>query len=561
MARLLIHVEREFEGEALDEAGAVATIIPLDPKSTADREALADRLIPAGQAPFVTPASIEVPPGDYVVQARLPSGQIINSHIRLDEGEEESVVLTPDRSTNEWLSLQSYVGEAPTYEQSEQARIRPAPRRPGGTVRSLAPRAAIKAQTQPDDLTRLRGVGKTLAKRLNERGFASFDKMAKISKQQRDWLEDSVPGVRGRFERYDWAGQAKALSQAQTEDAGDTEPDELDDDFAAAPALPEPQLAYFFVEEGGAPPPVRFYHALKVALESNRSGAAPLDVNASQLCSAGSNSPISPPWADLKSLGHSESNGPVSVLALRSGVPYAPDHVETYAPLRRVYFVADDGEVQWLSILPIPWADMRSGTPVGIDITFDRSQLGASGMGILPRDARLAPLLGFLRTGDVRAGRAIVKNARDLLFEKVVNPYSAAAGGYVLVSSMRWGGQRRAYEPDWFRWIENLRAWNPWLPDARIQLAWLQMLAGRERLDEARAGLLGACQAGLPVYSGSFQLLIEGLRLFRDEAASESRRDDEVDRALAELDLASLRIDPRQIFTTVRLTPRQAPTS
>lgn len=67
------------------------------------------------------------------------------------------------------------------------------------------------APPKPDDLTRIKGVGEKLAAVLNDRGIYTFDQIAAFDKAAYQWLDDTLGAFKGRGERDDWAGQAKAL--------------------------------------------------------------------------------------------------------------------------------------------------------------------------------------------------------------------------------------------------------------------------------------------------------------------------------------------------------------
>jgi len=64
-----------------------------------------------------------------------------------------------------------------------------------------------------DDLTRINGVGEKLAGLLNELGIYHFDQIAAWSPETVAWV-DNYLSFKGRIERDDWRGQAKALAGA-----------------------------------------------------------------------------------------------------------------------------------------------------------------------------------------------------------------------------------------------------------------------------------------------------------------------------------------------------------
>lgn len=563
VAKLSIHIEQFLEGEPLEFGGAVADIIPLDDTAPIDDAISDSQPVPAGQSDNVSPAVVTLPAGKYMVQIRLPSGNIVNRMVRFaDDDDQKSLVIRPESSSEESTTWQSYLGEL----HDNYGRLKEGARRLAEPVLesvSFDTVSAIGQELLPDDLTRIRGVGPTIARQLNNVGIERLDQIAKISKQELGWLTNKISSVRGRIDRDDWIGQASDLLKAdESSQAPEIWREILSDESLDEPASPaeldEPLLRYIAAEEGAPPSDGQFYQALKAVMDANRSGAQLLDQNASQLIAA-LPSPVEADPGDLAEFGEWETDEHVSIWRLRSHPPEFNEDIVRRSPHRRIYILADDGHIQWLSALPFPW--MRDNAPVRIDVTIDREQPARTSMSILPRDGRTAALLGFLRSGDSRAARSIVRHARSFLFEKVENPFAAAAGCYVLVNNLRWGSDRSSVDTDWFDWTDNLASWYPWLPDATILQAWLRLLTREEKLAEARDGLLRAARGGLPTFSGCFRLLVEGLKMFRDHAEEQEQKDEDVVRALQRLDLPDLRIDRRQVFTTVRLTPYPRPLS
>jgi hypothetical protein len=120
-------------------------------------------------------------------------------------------------------------------------------------------------------------------------------------------------------------------------------------------------------------------------------------------------------------------------------------------------------------------------------------------------------LLTLLTTGELREAKLLsnAHEAEELLFQKMVNPVTAAIGGYYLLKINELGRLHN--------WANNLANWFPWLPDGLIIHA-TQLLSKNEKtqvdLDLIRSRLLQAAGNGLPVYTEGLRLLQKGLTQF-----------------------------------------------
>ena len=65
---------------------------------------------------------------------------------------------------------------------------------------------------EPDDLTKIKGVGPKLRDMLNGMGVWHFRQIAGWSEAELDWVDENLDGFKGRARRDDWVGQAKALA-------------------------------------------------------------------------------------------------------------------------------------------------------------------------------------------------------------------------------------------------------------------------------------------------------------------------------------------------------------
>lgn len=93
-----------------------------------------------------------------------------------------------------------YEGDAGSEEQA------PASDRPGHLM--------DKPSGAPDDLKKISGVGPKLEQTLNELGIWHYEQIAKFKKKDIAWVDERLR-FKGRIERDDWIGQAKALAKAK----------------------------------------------------------------------------------------------------------------------------------------------------------------------------------------------------------------------------------------------------------------------------------------------------------------------------------------------------------
>lgn len=222
---------------------------------------------------------------------------------------------------------------------------------------------------------------------------------------------------------------------------------------------------------------------------------------------------------------------------------------------RHYLFVRGGNASAQYCVLPTPWTQVDNGNEAVVEalvrtLMVENGTETISPVSVIVRDPRLATMIGYLGAGDMQAATAILKQARQLLFKKVSNPIAAAAGGYILLS----GSQSEEHEY-WHQWMYNLMRWFPWLPDGAILHAWVLMRNEQNDagLLKARAYLLEAFMRGLPFYSTGVGLLRDGLTILANEARENGKKDEEVEYALKVVRNLALRTNPRLPFTTVRL--------
>jgi len=70
-------------------------------------------------------------------------------------------------------------------------------------------------KTGADDLKEIKGLGPKLENLLNNIGFYHFDQIANWTNKELKWIDQNLPGFKGRASRGKWSAQAKLLSSGQ----------------------------------------------------------------------------------------------------------------------------------------------------------------------------------------------------------------------------------------------------------------------------------------------------------------------------------------------------------
>ena len=223
----------------------------------------------------------------------------------------------------------------------------------------------------------------------------------------------------------------------------------------------------------------------------------------------------------------------------------------------RVYLGASlPGSPYRIIALPVPWPDPEGGFEERtIEVLLNRwagladwSDPAGAVVSLVVRDPVFGPALSFLASGDPAAARTVSADlnqlARAMLWNKVSNPYAAAAGAYVLLRS---GDGVPA--TDWHGWSENLAKWFPWLPDGAVIYGWQSLKDGSAGgLQAAREALIDATDRGIPVYTEGVRLLLQGLTILSREAAF--GEDHGVETALRRARAFGVAVDPTKPFST-----------
>ena len=77
----------------------------------------------------------------------------------------------------------------------------------------IQPEALKAPKGTADDLTVLTGVGPKLAQTLNEFGIFHLDQIAKWTDQNVAWMDENLPGVKGRASGNGWVAQAAEIGK------------------------------------------------------------------------------------------------------------------------------------------------------------------------------------------------------------------------------------------------------------------------------------------------------------------------------------------------------------
>jgi predicted flap endonuclease-1-like 5' DNA nuclease len=123
-------------------------------------------------------------------------------------------------------------GTAPPPGQLEVAEIEagaPPPGRPevAEPAAGAPPPGLVAPQGAADDLRRINGLGQSIERALNENGIFHYRQIAVLTPANLVWLDRHLR-LKGRIEREDWIGQAKALLAAdEVTEGGVAEPSPL----------------------------------------------------------------------------------------------------------------------------------------------------------------------------------------------------------------------------------------------------------------------------------------------------------------------------------------------
>ena len=186
----------------------------------------------------------------------------------------------------------------------------------------------------------------------------------------------------------------------------------------------------------------------------------------------------------------------------------------------RLQPIDDEPALTVCAMIPSPWRSTwgpETDQPQRVQVLVQAQPTGVGGvsMEVIIQDKQVGPVLAYLGTGDLGSAGAYADDlqhmARELLWEKVANPFAAAVGAYLMLR----------LEVSELSWTEHLWRRFPWLPDGGIvHAAHLLRSANRSsNLDVVRDALVSAAQSGVPFFVDGVRRLTAGL----SQIASSSR--------------------------------------
>ena len=236
-------------------------------------------------------------------------------------------------------------------------------------------------------------------------------------------------------------------------------------------------------------------------------------------------------------------------------------------PVRAFGWLRAAPDKTFIACIPHSWRVSPSNRPANVRAVVSGEPKDPSRLSlrVVVDDPSVTSILGFLQSGDLDSAERLIRKSVEYLYNKELNPYAAAAATYALVHAP---GAVDLSEP-WPQWVRNLSNWYPDIPDGPILLSTLllQRGAGEESVgrpgstpDQNRPGfhecrklLLRAVCCGPPIYRLGLKLLAENIDIVRSlerELESPTR---ELDRAAELVRWMSLRVDTSQPFTVMRI--------
>jgi hypothetical protein len=456
---LTLRVQKHLEiagREIATGMGAVATLRQITDGSgkLIDASVPVDVVIPANNAG--DGRRVPVAPGLWIVEATLPSGELIAEQVNVEDGKEVPLVLrAAERSPNEWLGWQHLLGNI-----EGQA-----------TLEMLQERA--------------RKIAEALAKGAHP-GFVA-------------WVSD----LAARGVGYLWrmcAAPIAALWREITNAESRNTPGSITTQREQPSLLPSADAATDAPSGTAASAETAKPVVHIVTAEAFSTGGADSWTAILSSDPTGLPHPVAAGTPDMATWLY-DFKRPLQPAAAGQPIDLQP---------REFVFVTWRGE-RYAIALPLPWPELDSQAPVAAQIMVRDPPLQQHvQIGVAVMDKIFGPLSGFMTASTLPKAAVAVDDAYDMLFEKTRNPLAAAAAGYILIAA------GDPAERDWHAWIDNLERLFPTLPDGAVLKASLLLRFARDQtsIDQAREAFLSAYDRGIPYFSIGVSWLLDGLTMF-----------------------------------------------
>jgi len=477
--KLHLRLDKWIENANLSEDGGVKTNIYGHKSKDSSLKSYYDLSIPVGQ--MENYFTITLDPGSYTIECILPSGEIVTKDVKITSGEDKYISIQSSYSPREYLSFQHYYGNVAR----QQVKKYESDIQPTNINKVLKKEFMIKSRSLENFDTK-EFLSVTLGSKTNDVWKNTIDKNMHQSRGLNDEIDETVSMI------------DDILLDGMIEISGGTYADSN---------LTGKNIWFTLLQLIGKEGQDELYNLMEASYNAKNK----IDDN------------YSFQWID----------------------PYISTDVNIYElkeknepPIRNFLLWTPSGAE--LFSIPAWWRDSRFYEYVPIEIMVDISSYESDfRSSIAVKDQTLSSAIAYLLAGSLpTAGKFIQKQAQDMLYAKIKNPYSAVLGAYILMET-------KYDEPNisWKNWVTNLYNWFDWMPDSGILKAWLHI--EKKEWDEAKTLLVEATSKGLPLYTFALKKLQEGLKLF-DE-------DEDVKAIIKVVRKISWRSNPQQLFTVIRL--------
>lgn len=530
-ATLSIFIEPDSMAEgSLKGMSAIADVLPLGGKSSRLRPVTG--LVVALDEPD-EPTKTKLPPGEWLVRATLPSGEVLEQEFSLKESPIE-VRLRSEALVPANLSFESATGLLPVTATNS-------------TLAALLKQTAEIQQRLTfvtQDILKSTGLAAQTASKVS----SAAEKLSR-----RTSLPDlstlyfqRVPSKATGKNSFAFKGASAAIANFGT--------------ITNRPFKDLENLIKNTPPRESAPP-------LSTVIAEIDSRALRNDFTITSTFSADSAAPLL--FGRLSSVSTVELQGEDS---LQTALIDLPDDTEEFVnpgaqrngKVRRVFsWLHTDQPSNRILIACIPHVWIVQLTRRQADVRILLSGLSdeaqAPQMKLAVHDPTVASVLGFLQKGDLDSAKLLATESIRMLDQKRINPYAAAAAAYVLVHVQN---DEQSY---WQHWVRNLARWFPAIPDGTILLATLRLQRGdfgfssvdqrltiaqqRRLFNEAKDLVLQSLGHGPPIFRMGIKLLTENIDILRNMASDLNEPADDLANAAALVRWMRLRVDTSQPFT------------